>query len=104
MADISINANPRNVPPPTRGIRPVGDKGQQQDVKSAVHRELINRVDLEKLGVMQDSRGSQQQLLAVIHQLIAEQQIPDFVHADSFRGGKDGVAASVGGHLGSTER
>jgi pilus assembly protein CpaF len=76
MADISINANPRSVPPPTRGIRPVGDKGQQQDVKSAVHRELINRVDLEKLGVMQDSRGSQQQLLAVIHQLIAEQQIP----------------------------
>src|SRR5450755_232765 len=76
MADISINANPRSVPPPTRGIRPVGDKGQQQDVKSAVHRELINRVDLEKLGVMQDSRGSQHQLLAVIHQLIAEQQIP----------------------------
>lgn len=75
MADISINANPRIVPPPPRGVRPVGDK-VQQDVKSAVHRELINRVDLEKLGVMQDSRGSQQQLLAIIHQLIAEQGIP----------------------------
>ncbi len=29
----------------------------QQEVKSAVHRELINKIDLEKLLFMQDTRG-----------------------------------------------
>ena len=47
----------------------------QQDVKSAVHRELIGKVDLEKLLYMQDTRG-RQQLLAVILQLVAENGIP----------------------------
>jgi len=47
----------------------------QQDVKSAVHRELIGKVDLEKLLYMQDTRG-RQQLLAVILQLVAEYGIP----------------------------
>jgi pilus assembly protein CpaF len=47
----------------------------QQDVKSAVHRELIGKVDLEKLLYMQDSRG-RQQLLAVILQLVAEHGVP----------------------------
>ena len=31
----------------------------QQEVKSAVHRELIDKADLEKLLYMQDSRGRQ---------------------------------------------
>jgi len=47
----------------------------QQEVKSAVHRELINKVDLEKLLFMQDTRG-RQQLLALILQLVAENGIP----------------------------
>jgi pilus assembly protein CpaF len=47
----------------------------QQDVKSAVHRELIGKVDLEKLLYMQDTRG-RQQLLAVILQLVAEHGVP----------------------------
>jgi len=47
----------------------------QQEVKSAVHRELINKVDLEKLLFMQDTR-SRQQLLAVILQLVAEYGVP----------------------------
>ncbi len=47
----------------------------QQDVKSAVHRELIGKVDLEKLLYMQDTRG-RQQLLAVILQLVGEHGIP----------------------------
>src|SRR5580658_7839246 len=47
----------------------------QQEVKSAVHRELISRVDLEKLLFMQDSRG-RQQLLGIILQLVAEQSVP----------------------------
>jgi len=47
----------------------------QQEVKSAVHRELINKVDLEKLLFMQDTRG-RQQLLALILQLVSEYGVP----------------------------
>ena len=47
----------------------------QQEVKSAVHRELINKVDLEKLLFMQDTRA-RQQLLAIILQLVAEYGVP----------------------------
>jgi len=47
----------------------------QQEVKSAVHRELINKIDLEKLLFVQDSRG-RQQLLALILQLVAEYGVP----------------------------
>ena len=47
----------------------------QQEVKSAVHRELIGKLDLEKLLFMQDSRG-RQQLLGIILQLVAEQSVP----------------------------
>ena len=48
----------------------------QQELKSAVHHELIKRIDLEKLGVMQSNRGAQGQLMTVIQQLIAEQGTP----------------------------
>jgi pilus assembly protein CpaF len=47
----------------------------QQEVKSAVHRELINKLDLEKLFLMEDARA-RQQLLAVIFQLVNEQGVP----------------------------
>ncbi len=47
----------------------------QQEVKSAVHRELINKIDLEKLLFAQDTRGKQQ-LLALILQLVAEYGVP----------------------------
>jgi pilus assembly protein CpaF len=47
----------------------------QQEIKSAVHRELIDKVDLEKLLYMQDSRG-RQQLLSVILQLLSEHSVP----------------------------
>jgi len=46
-----------------------------QEVKSAVHRQLIDKVDLEKLLFMPDSRA-RQQLLAVILQLVGEQGVP----------------------------
>jgi hypothetical protein len=55
-------ANPRDNPLLARA---------QQEVKSAVHRELINKIDLEKLLFAQDRRG-RQQLLALILQLVAE--------------------------------
>jgi len=47
----------------------------QQEVKSAVHRELIEKVDLEKLLYLQDSRG-RQQLQGIILQLVAEHGVP----------------------------
>ena len=46
-----------------------------QDLKSAVHRELINKVDLDKLMLLPDSR-SKQQLLSLIHQLLGQQEVP----------------------------
>jgi pilus assembly protein CpaF len=48
---------------------------QTGDLKSAVHRDLINKVDLEKVMLIQDGRGKQQ-LLAIIHQLVGQQGVP----------------------------
>src|SRR5579863_2319212 len=47
----------------------------QQEVKSAVHRELIDKVDLEKLLYMQDSLG-RQRLQGLILQLVGEHGVP----------------------------
>jgi pilus assembly protein CpaF len=49
---------------------------EQQGLKSSVHQELIQRLDLEKLGVVQETRAGQQQLFALIQQIIGEQGIP----------------------------
>jgi pilus assembly protein CpaF len=46
-----------------------------QEVKSAVHRELIEKVDLEKLLFMQDTMA-RQQLLSIILQLVGEHGVP----------------------------
>jgi pilus assembly protein CpaF len=75
MADLAINASTRIVPPIVRTARPVAEK-VQQEIKSAVHQELIKRLDLEKLSLMHENRAAQQQLFVVIHQLIGEQNIP----------------------------
>ncbi len=48
----------------------------QQQIKSAVHKELINRVDLNKLSSLNDDRAGQQQLFGLIQQLLQEQGIP----------------------------
>ena len=48
----------------------------QQQIKAAVHKELIQRLDLEKLAEIQATRAGQQQLLATIHQLLGEQDVP----------------------------
>src|SRR5579862_687703 len=84
MADLSINVS-RPDPNVLRGggpglrnagsARPMREK-EQQELKSAVHQELINRLDLEKLGEAQETRAGQQQLFAVIQQVIAEQGVP----------------------------
>jgi pilus assembly protein CpaF len=46
-----------------------------QEVKSAVHRQLIDKADLEKLLYLQDSRG-RQQLFSLILQLVADCGVP----------------------------
>lgn len=75
MADLSVNMSVRVIPPIVRTTRPVAEK-VQQEIKSAVHQELIKRLDLEKIGLMHENRASQQQLFVVIHQLIGEQNVP----------------------------
>jgi pilus assembly protein CpaF len=56
-------------------VRTVGDSVQQQ-IKTAVHKELIKRVDLDKLAGMQETLAAQQQLFVVIQQIIGEQGVP----------------------------
>jgi pilus assembly protein CpaF len=48
----------------------------RQEMKTAVHRSLIERVDLEKIGVIKGSRSGQYVLLEAIHKLISEQGVP----------------------------
>src|SRR6204780_5577626 len=75
MADSTINGTTRVIPTIARTARPVALK-MQQEIKSAVHQGLIKRLDLEKIALMHENPSSQQQLLAAIHQLIGEQNIP----------------------------
>ena len=70
-----LRANGSSLRSGTRTARPLEEK-QQQELKSAVHQELIRRLDLEKLGEAQETRIGQQQLLALIQQVIGEQNIP----------------------------
>jgi pilus assembly protein CpaF len=48
----------------------------QQKIKSAVHKELIDRLDLERLSELNETRSGQQQLFNMIHRLLAEQGVP----------------------------
>lgn len=57
---------------PGRGI----PEHLQQQLKSNVHKELIKRLDLERLGGMTEDRGKQQQLFVLIQQLVTEQNVP----------------------------
>jgi len=60
---------------PQRPLKVVNSSAQHE-IKSIVHHELIKRIDLEKLGVLEGNRAGQTQLTAVIQQLIAEQGTP----------------------------
>jgi pilus assembly protein CpaF len=77
MAELSIinGSLPRNPPQAARGARGVPDVVQQQ-LKSAVHTELIQRLDLEKLDEIQQTRTGQQQIFALIQGILVEQGIP----------------------------
>src|SRR5271156_3720774 len=75
MAEVTINGRTGVVPAIVRTAKPVALK-LQQEIKSAVHQGLIKRLDLEKIALMHENPGSQQQLIAVIQQLIGEENIP----------------------------
>ena len=64
----------RSAPDASRASNPLLARAQQE-VKSAVHRELIDKADLEKLLYMQDTRG-RQQLQGLILQLVSEHGVP----------------------------
>jgi pilus assembly protein CpaF len=66
----------------------LGESAKNQ-LKTAVHHELIKRVDLEKLAAMQTDAGGRQKLLGTISQLVGEQNIP-LSTAD-----RDGLAKEV---------
>jgi len=75
MNDSTFDGGARVVPPIVRTARTAPAR-VQQEIKSAVHAELIKRLDLEKIGLMHENRASQQLLLATILQLIDEQNVP----------------------------
>ena len=72
-------------------IRPHSALGEiaMHEIKTAVHHELIKRVDLEKLSSMQTDAGGRQKLLFTISQLVGEQNVP-LTAAD-----RDGLAIEV---------
>jgi len=72
MPSNGTRSDDRNAKP---GAPKVGD-GVQQQIKTAVHKELIKRVDLDKLGDVQEQAGIQKQFFGVIQQIINEQGVP----------------------------
>ena len=76
MSDLHANSSNSARPErPGRPVRQVVD-GVQQRIKTSVHKELIQRVDLDKLGELQETPGAQQQLFGVIQTIINEQGVP----------------------------
>ena len=77
------NLNPMAIP--TNGINavPVGDEKKRaglsfkvyQELKSSVHRDLLNKVDLERVATVRDER-TRAQALSVIQELVANLQTP----------------------------
>jgi pilus assembly protein CpaF len=66
---------------PLQGLamtRPVAEQSTlaMHELKNAVHRELISRIDLDKLAAMQHDPIGRQKLLTTISQIIGEQSIP----------------------------
>jgi pilus assembly protein CpaF len=53
----------------------IGEEAMHQ-LKTAVHHELIKRMDLDKLAAMQNDPGGRQKLLSTISQLVGEQPVP----------------------------
>ena len=77
MADLAIvpGQGQRAQAGPMRGSRGVPENVQQQ-LKSAVHTVLIQRLDLERLDEIQQTRAGQQQIFILIQQILGEQGVP----------------------------
>jgi pilus assembly protein CpaF len=60
---------------PSRTHSAIGEEAMHQ-LKTAVHHELIKRMDLDKLAAMQNDPGGRQKLLSTISQLVGEQPVP----------------------------
>jgi len=77
MAEIAMIAgtSPRTPSLTMRTGRGVPEEVQQQ-LKSAVHTVLIQRLDLEKLDDIQQTRAGQQQIFMLIQQILGEQGVP----------------------------
>ncbi len=78
MGDLSLNIPPLRPLSPTQrngAAKPFPERNQQ-GLKSAVHQDLIKRLDLDKLSTVQETRGGQQQLFVLIQQIIGEQGVP----------------------------
>jgi len=74
MTDANITPQARNpVVPDTRAFQ--YPQQREGDLKSALHRELISKLDLEKLMHTPDGMA-RQQLLGVIHQLLGQPGLP----------------------------
>jgi pilus assembly protein CpaF len=78
MSEVAMFMTSPVRPPLSAEVRTavLGDVARNS-LKTAVHHELIRRMDLEKLSAIQsDSVGGRQRLLTVILQLIGEQSVP----------------------------
>ncbi len=79
MAEVAVinGSLPRNPPLANRTgeKRGVPDEVQQK-LKSAVHTVLIQRLDLERLDDIQQTRAGQQQIFVLIQQILGEQGVP----------------------------
>jgi len=60
---------------PSRAHTALGEEAMHQ-LKTAVHHELIKRMDLDKLAAMQNDPGGRGKLLATISGLVGEQPVP----------------------------
>jgi pilus assembly protein CpaF len=79
MAELQVinGSLPRNPPQQNRGGAPRGVPDEvQQKLKSAVHTVLIQRLDLERLDDIQETRAGQQQIFVLIQQILGEQGVP----------------------------
>ena len=71
----SVDTIPSRDQVPVRATRGVPEIIQQQ-IKSAVHKELITRLDLDRLSEFNQTRAGQQQLFSLIQRLLSEHGIP----------------------------
>jgi pilus assembly protein CpaF len=79
MAEVSMYMTPSVRPAAVTEVRAPAmlDDHTRNALKTAVHHELIRRMDLEKLAAIQsDETGGRQRLLSIILQLIGEQSAP----------------------------